>query len=49
MVYYRVTPASRSEEYMCDGRFQRSRPEALCAIWMEWEGMREVVKQARGT
>lgn len=49
MVYYRVTPASRSEEYMSDGRFQRSRSEALCDIWMEWEGMREVVKQAHGT
>ena len=43
MVYYRVTPASRPEEN------QRSRAEALCDIWMEWEGMRDIVTQALGT
>ena len=43
MVYYRVTPASRPEEN------RRSRPEALCDIWLEWEGMREVVAESLET
>ncbi len=39
MVYYRVTPAIRPEEN------RRTRHEGLCDIWMEWEGMRDVVAQ----